>query len=162
MDALNKKVSPADLNIDLDRPTKEVFKWVFACLLFGKPIQRGVAARNYRVLKPLGARWATLVRLLGDYVGFNFSTHTKLKRVVKKPRKRYGGRIPRLIQRASDDRSLSRSIQEFCGVGPVTARIFVDGLRRRGRRDRLLDEWELTTNALDLRNRGGMMDCIFA
>lgn len=44
-------------------------------------------------------------------------------------KKRYGG-IAGLLKTAKDGRDLGRRLQEFKGIGPVTARIFVRDLRK--------------------------------
>ncbi|HSQ19363.1 MAG TPA: hypothetical protein VLR92_03215 [Blastocatellia bacterium] len=74
------------LGIDLSsRKEGELFKWFLACLLFGKPIQQGIAERAYarlasaRLRNPdnvLDAGWDELVRLLDEehYVRYDFST----------------------------------------------------------------------------------------
>src|SRR5574337_2161896 len=79
-----------DLEIDLESGTEgERFKWLLACLLFGKPIQQEVAKRAYLEFVREGlvtpealieAGWDRLVSVLdcGHYVRFDFSTATKL------------------------------------------------------------------------------------
>lgn len=44
----HKKIYSTDLGIDLKSCSEEeLFKWFLACLLFGKPIQQGVARHTY-------------------------------------------------------------------------------------------------------------------
>src|SRR5260370_42302774 len=63
----------------------ELFKWLLACLLFGKPIQQEVAKRTYGALGQAGlthpdaivqAGWDRLVQVLdrGHYARFDYST----------------------------------------------------------------------------------------
>jgi hypothetical protein len=129
-----------DLGIDLaSRREEELFKWFLACLLFGKPIQREVAERacreliHARLVSPdaiLRAGWDKLVRLLDEahYVRYDFSTATKLLEVSRELKERYGSLTNRVAQ-ARTPGQLSARVQEFKHVGPVTARIFLQGVR---------------------------------
>jgi hypothetical protein len=129
-----------ELGIDLEsRREEELFKWFLACLLFGKPIQREIAERacmeltHARLVSPdaiLRAGWDKLVRLLdhAHYVRYDFSTATKLLEVSKELRERYGS-LTNLLAQARTPGELSARVQEFKHVGPVTARIFLQGVR---------------------------------
>jgi hypothetical protein len=123
------------LGIDLSsRREGELFKWLLACLLFGKPIQQEIAERAYTRLVSaslrnpdavLGAGWDELVRLLDEahYVRYDFSTATKLLEVCQELKQRYGN-MTKLIAQARTASELSARLQEFKHIGPVTARIF--------------------------------------
>jgi len=136
------KTSATDLGIDLDsKREEELFKWLLACLLFGKPIQTHIAENAYRtmvaarVCSPdsiLRAGWDKLVQLLDDahYVRYDFSTATKLLDFCKELKRRYGT-VTNLIVQSRTPRELSAKLQEFKNVGPVTARIFLRELRPR-------------------------------
>jgi hypothetical protein len=129
-----------DLGIDLaSRREEELFKWFLACLLFGKPIQREVAERacreliHARLVSPdaiLRAGWDKLVRLLDEahYVRYDFSTATKLLEVSRELKERHGS-LTNLVAQARTPGQLSARVQEFKHVGPVTARIFLQGVR---------------------------------
>ena len=129
-----------DLGIRLaSKKEEELFKWWLVCLLFGKPIQRQVAAQAYRafakarLLNPeaiLGAGWDELVRLLDEahYVRFDFSTATKLLHVCQELKERYGS-LTRLLEQSKTASEVSRRLQEFKYIGPVTARIFLREVR---------------------------------
>jgi endonuclease III len=129
-----------DLGVDLaSRKEEELFKWFLVCLLFGKPIQREIAERAYRELiharleSPdaiLRAGWDKLVRLLDQahYVRYDFSTATKLLEVSRELKERYGS-LTNLIAQARTPGELSARVQAFKHVGPVTARIFLQGVR---------------------------------
>lgn len=140
----SKKVSPQDLGINLKdslparRRERELFKWFLACLLFGKPIQQEVAKRAYFEFvkaglvtpdKILRAGWNKLVKVLdkGYYVRYDFSTATKLLDICKELETRYGT-VANLIKLSKNKSDLSRRLQEFKGVGPVTTRIFLRDL----------------------------------
>lgn len=128
------------LQIDLaSRKEKELFQWFLACLLFGKPIQTEIAERAYkelvaaRLTSPEGilhAGWDKLVALLdrAHYVRYDYSTATKLLEVCRELRRRYGT-VSQLLEQANTASELSRKLQEFKHVGPVTARIFLREIR---------------------------------
>jgi hypothetical protein len=129
-----------DLGIDLpSKKEEELFKWFLVCLLFGKPIQRDIAERAYlelvraRLVSPdavLRAGWDKLVRLLDEahYVRYDFSTATKLLEVSKELKGSYGT-LTNLVAQARTPGELSARVQGFKHVGPVTARIFLQGVR---------------------------------
>lgn len=131
-----KKIFSKDLGINLEtKKEKELFKWFLACLLFGKPIQQGVAIKTYFELlnegltspqKILDAGWDGLVEVLdkGHYVRFDYSTATKLLEVCRTLLKNYGT-VKSLIESSISSDELLKKLTEFKGVGPVTARIFL-------------------------------------
>jgi len=133
---LSRKIYSRDLGINLTtRKESELFKWFLACLLFGKPIQQEVAKRTYFEFikegltspdKILRAGWDKLVKVLdrGHYVRYDFSTATKLLEICEELKARYGS-VGALIKSAKNKKDLSRRLQEFKGIGPVTARIFL-------------------------------------
>ena len=134
-----KKIYSKDLGINLKSGRgEELFKWFLACLLFGKPIQQEVAKRTYfefekeGLLSPdkiLKAGWDKLVEVLdrGHYVRYDFSTATKLLEICKELKERYGD-LTDLIRSAKNKKELMRKLLEFKGIGPVTVRIFLQGL----------------------------------
>lgn len=123
------------LGINLSsRKEEELFKWLLACLLFGKPIQQEIAERAYARLlsaglrnpdKVLDAGWDELVRLLDEahYVRYDFSTATKLLEVCQELKQRYG-RMTKIMAQSKGGSELSARLQEIKHIGPVTARIF--------------------------------------
>lgn len=134
----NSNITSKELGIDLDSgKEEELFKWFLACLLFGKPIQQTVAKRAYfefvkkGLLSPgkiLEAGWNKLVRILdkGHYVRYDFSTAAKLLAVSKELKARYGA-VGEIVRRSKNRKDLDARLQEFNGVGPVTAGIFLSG-----------------------------------
>jgi len=130
------KIYSRDLGIDLKSGREEeIFKWFLACLLFGKPIQQEVAKRTYfefekeKILTPekiLKAGWDKLVEILdrGYYVRYDFSTATKLLEICKELKEKYGN-LSNLLKQAKNKKNLSKRLQEFKGIGPVTTRIFL-------------------------------------
>jgi endonuclease III len=137
-----KRTSARDLGIRLESGReRELFKWLLACLLFGKPIQQGVARRAFVELEQEGlvtprailkAGWGKLVEVLdrGHYVRYDFSTATKLLEVCQALLERYGS-LRGLLRRSRSRADLARRLQEFKGIGPTTARIFLRDLRTR-------------------------------
>jgi hypothetical protein len=118
---------------------EELFKWFLACLLFGKPIQTEIAEQAYRQLVAarlttpdaiLRAGWDKLVYVLdrAHYVRYDFSTATKLLEVCGDLKRRYGT-LTNLLAQAPTAHELSRKLQEFKHIGPVTARIFLREVR---------------------------------
>lgn len=139
---MKKKKFSKDLGINLKSgKEEEFFKWFLACLLFGKPIQQEVAKRTYfefekeGILTPekiLKAGWNKLVEVLdrGHYVRYDFSTATKLLNICKELKEKYGRHpLTNLLKKAKNKKDLEKKLQEFKGVGPVTARIFLRDLK---------------------------------
>lgn len=134
-----KKINASDLGIDLaSRQEVEYFRWLLACLLFGKPVQQEVARRTYLEFVKEGlvtpeaitrAGWDKLVEVLdaGHYTRYDFSTATKLLDVSNMLREKYGTLTSLLKQCHSAD-ELSTRLQEFKGIGPKTAEIFLRDL----------------------------------
>lgn len=128
------------LQIDLSsRKEAEIFKWFLACLLYGKPIQTEIAEKAWRELVAarltspdaiLRAGWDRLVALLdrAHYVRYDFSTATKLLDVCRELKQRYGT-LSNLLAQAGTTSELSRKLQQFKHIGPVTARIFLREVR---------------------------------
>jgi endonuclease III len=137
----DKKIYSTELGINLRKKTEaELFKWFLASLLFGRPIQQEVAKSTYFEFKKenlltsdkiLKAGWDKLVKVLdnGHYVRYDFSTATKLLEICKALKREYGN-LTRLIKLSKNASNLSRKLQEFKGIGPTTARIFIRDLKR--------------------------------
>ena len=134
-----KQISAQELGIDLSSKEESAyFNWFLACLLFGKPIQQEVAKRTYgefvkeRLTTPdaiLQAGWDKLVEVLdrGHYVRYDFSTATKLLDIAKNLQENYGT-LTSLVQQSPSIEELSARLQQFKGVGPKTAEIFLRDL----------------------------------
>ena len=131
-----KNIYAKELDIDLSSKQEAAyFKWFLACLLFGKPIQQEVAKRAYfELLKEgittpdaiLQAGWDKLVEILdrSHYVRYDFSTATKLLDIAKSLKERYGT-LTSLIHQSRSPEELSSRLQQFKGIGPKTAEIFL-------------------------------------
>ncbi len=127
-----------DLGINLREPDGR-FRWFLASILFGARIGERIAAKTYRAFqkaglnspeKILAAGWDGLVRVLDDggYVRYDFSTATKLLGIMRDLKERYGS-LEELRRQSADTKDLGKRLQEFKGVGPVTAQIFLRELR---------------------------------
>jgi hypothetical protein len=62
------------------------------------------------------------------YVRYDFSTATKLLDVCRELKRRYGT-LSNLLAQTATPGELSRKLQEFKHIGPVTARIFLREIR---------------------------------
>lgn len=134
-----KKIQAEELGLDLTSPQENVyFKWFLACLLFGKPVQQEVARRTYLDFIKEGldtpdaieqAGWDRLVQVLdeGHYTRYDFSTATKLLDIMKHL-KETSGTLLAFLQGCRSKNELSARLQEFKGVGPKTAEIFIRDL----------------------------------
>ncbi len=137
---IKKTIGTRDLGINLNsKKEEELFKWFLACLLFGKPIQQEIARAAYFEFvkeglttpqKILDAGWDEIVKILdrAHYVRYDFSTATKLLNISKMLLNRYGG-IGELIKQSVSGKDLRAKLQEFKGVGPITARIFLGEIK---------------------------------
>ncbi|KJK62530.1 HhH-GPD superfamily base excision DNA repair protein [Aspergillus parasiticus SU-1] len=135
-----KEIQATELGIDLSsRSEPEYFKWFLACLLFGKPVQQGVAKRAFLELVQegitspnaiLAAGWDRLVEILdeGHYVRYDFSTATKLLDVAGAIKEEYGT-FGEMLKRFRSVEELEMRLQEFRGVGPKTVEIFMRDMR---------------------------------
>jgi poly(A) polymerase len=124
------------LDIDLAAKSEaQLYKWLLACLLLGKPIQQEIAAHAYRLLidsgitslgKLLKTDWDSLVRLLDQahYVRYDFSTATKLLEVGAKIKNQYGS-VTQLVASSRTTKELEERLIAFRGIGPVTAGLFI-------------------------------------
>ena len=133
----NKRIGPTDLGIDLDKGTDaQVFRWLIACELFSARISQDIAAQAFheldkaRVLNPrklADADWQQLVDALvrGGYRRYDESTADELITIGRQTMDRYGGSITRLRDGAGSRRAVSERLQEFTGIGPAGARIFL-------------------------------------
>jgi endonuclease III len=137
------RIGPRDLGLHLDHANDdELFKWLVACALFGARISQDIAARGFRELDRAGlltpgkladAGWQRLVDLLdaGGYVRYDESTARELIELGTQVRDRYAGRLSGVYDGARSKAELSRRLQEFKGIGPTAAEIFLREADRR-------------------------------
>ena len=131
------RVGPHDLGIDVGKGTDApAFRWLVACALFGARISQDIAAKAYQELDQLGvltpdklaeASWQDLVDALGrgGYRRYDESTARELIELGAKVRDEYGGHLTRLRNHADNRTQLKKRLQEFKGIGPTAADIFV-------------------------------------
>jgi endonuclease III len=144
------------LGIDLAKNNpEETFKWFLASILFGARIGQTIAANTYQefakrgVLSPkriLATGWDGLVEILdaGGYVRYDFKTATKLLEIMRALDEGYEGDIRSLHRHAEGPRDLEARLQEFKGIGPTTANIFLRELRGIwDKADPLPSEWAM-------------------
>lgn len=135
------RIGPDDLGIDPGKGTDaQLFKWLVACDLFGRRISQDLAAAAFteldkaRLLSPkklAAADWQRLVDLLGagGYKRYDESTASELIKLGQDTLDRYHGRLSKMI--AAEDRKhaskaeVKKRVQEFKGIGPTAADIFV-------------------------------------
>lgn len=129
------------------RKPSELFKWFIASILLGARISETLAIRTYRQFKSDGllsfekmskATWDDIVASLdaGGYVRYDFSTASNLQAIVKLLKEKYHGKLDHLHKvsletgiRTQEPETLDSLLQDFPGVGPVTANIFLRDLR---------------------------------
>ncbi len=134
---MTAEIGAEDLGIDVTRGEAELFKWFVASFLFGKRIQRDIAAEAYRVLvernrldTPRKLRdWGQrrLVQLLGQarYVRYDESTAARLLKLGDKLLTEYDGRLGRLRELGETRAGVEKRLLAFEGVGPKTVEIFL-------------------------------------
>ena len=131
------RVTAADLGIDIgSRRERALFHWLICVILFSKPVQQEIAANAFRALKEnkadtperiRAAGWRRLVKLLGDahYKRYDESTASRLIDASRKVQEEHGGRLRNLVDACDREAALRKAIQEFNGVGPKGADIFL-------------------------------------
>lgn len=131
----------AQLGIRLDGlDSGELFKWFLASLLFGARIAESVAGRTYRAFADHGlvtaatiarAEFRELIQIMaeGGYVRYDGITSRKVQEDAARLIAEYDGDLNNLHAAARDARDLEARLQDFRGVGPTTAGIFLRELR---------------------------------
>ncbi|MDB5183043.1 MAG: hypothetical protein JWO47_827 [Candidatus Saccharibacteria bacterium] len=113
-----------------------MFKWFLLCYLFGKPIQSDVAVDTWKLLiaKKLDNPWAIveasdhkLVSVLhkGGYTRYQHVTAHGLKVCMERLIREYDGSLQLMLDNSFDEDEFSKRLQEFYGVGPKIAEIFM-------------------------------------
>ena len=143
IDALKRtQLYSEELGINLSKNTNaELFKWFLAAILFGARISEEIAKHTYKTFekyhllgpqKILKAGWNFLVNPImreGGYVRYDGKTSTQILQDIKTLLERYKGSLKILHRSAKDSRDLENKLDDFYGVGPVTANIFLRELR---------------------------------
>lgn len=131
------KLFSQELGIDVK---KDPFKWFLASILFGARISTTIAKRTYRAYekaeltsarKIAAADTVTLIELhgRGGYARYDGITADYVMGIAKKMLEDYSGDVTKLDKLSQNPKDLERRLQEFRGIGPVTARIFLREMR---------------------------------
>jgi hypothetical protein len=126
-----------ELGIDV---RKEPFKWFLASILFGARISTSIAKKTYKAYKAEGLTSSEKIAASdevilieihgrGGYARYDGITAEYVIGVAKKLLEDYDGEIEKLDKISENPGDLERRLQEFRGVGPVTAKIFLRELR---------------------------------
>jgi endonuclease III len=126
-----------ELGIDV---RKEPFKWFLASMLFGGRISSSIAKKTYKAYKAAGltspekiaaSNEVTLIEIhgRGGYARYDGITAEYVIGVARKLLESYDGKIEKLDKISKNPGDLEHRLQEFRGVGPVTAKIFLRELR---------------------------------
>jgi len=128
-------ITAADLGIDTNTD-QGLFDWLLASLLFGRPVKQETAAKAYRTFKADG--WDSPVRFTaddqhplwhelwaGDYHRLGSVMSAELRDVMRALTADYGGSVARLVRTASSRAEVTARLEQFKGVGPKTAEIFL-------------------------------------
>jgi endonuclease III len=139
---LKTRLYSEELGIDLSKKKPaELFKWFIASILFGARISETTAKKTYRTflryrlttpLNILRAGWGFLVNPVmreGGYARYDEKTSDKFLKICEKLMREYKGNLNVLHDCAKDSRDLEEKLQQFYGIGPVTANIFLRELR---------------------------------
>lgn len=131
-------ISAASLNLNPSSGDEEqLFRWLIASFLCGKRIQQEVAVSAYRAIvethkinsvrKMVACTHRQLVFILGEgrYVRYDESTASRLTLLCGKLIDHYDGQVSELVRRSTDSKDLARRLQDFDGIGPKTAEIFM-------------------------------------
>lgn len=131
------KLFSQELGLDVE---KEPFRWFLASILFGARISTIIAKRTYEAYDEAGLTSAqkiaasnqeTLINLhgRGGYVRYDGITADYIMGVSRKLLEKYDGDVEKLDKISQNPEDLEGRLQEFRGVGPVTAKIFLRELR---------------------------------
>ena len=128
-------ITAADLGIDTGTD-QGLFDWLLASLLFGRPVQQQTAATAYRKFKADG--WDTPEHFTaddqhplwhelweGDYHRMSSVMSEELRDVMRGLTADYGGSVARLVRTAGSRAEVTARLEQFKGVGPKTAEIFL-------------------------------------
>ncbi len=154
-------IGSKDLGLDPNSGEEDLFRWFLASLLFGKRIQQGVARRGWESLighgidtpqAILGAGWRRLVDVLdeGHYVRYDESTADYLLDVARLLLARYHGKITEVLASSRDATDATKRLEQFRGVGPKTAEIFLRDLDRAALIGRKADGGPVSLTRADL------------
>ena len=125
-----------DFGLDVLSGDDDLFRWFLLTFLLGKPIQSTVAVKTWQLFidEKRDIPWAImqmsdrqLVRLLhrGGYTRYQHVMTHALKTCMQQLINMYDGSLTLMIEESLDGDELSKRLQQFYGVGPKTAEIFM-------------------------------------
>ena len=128
--------SAEEFDLDVLSGDDDLFRWFLLSFLFGKPIQSNVAIKTWKLFieRKLDNPWAILdtshrrlVMVLdeGRYTRYDESTARALQICMEQIINKYEGSLMLMIDNSLNEDELSKRLQEFYGVGPKTAEIFM-------------------------------------
>ena len=128
-------ITAADLGIDTGTD-QGLFDWLLASLLFGRPVPQQTAANAYRRFKADGwdapghftaddqhQLWHELWE--GNYHRLGSVMSEELRDVMRGLTADYDGSVARLVRTSGSRAEVGVRLQQFKGVGPKTAEIFL-------------------------------------
>lgn len=160
------KVIAKDIGVDLHTKSEsQTYRWLLACLLFGKPIQQAVVLRTYEALLRAGATslralsnysWEAIVVVLdkAHYTRYDFSTATKLLTIANYIITTYGS-VCGMLKACKNKDEFEKQFLALPGVGPVTTEIFMREVAPLWYPNASDDEYEAAVWAAKLLNRKG-------
>lgn len=135
---MGKNITAQELGIDIVRGGENaLFKWLLASFLMGKRIRAQAAVQTYHVIvdrhgcdtpgKLAAYTHRERVRMLGEggYARYDESTAARLLALANKLMDEYGGTVSAMVTASADRREFERRLQDFNGIGPKTAEIFM-------------------------------------
>ncbi|QVG65580.1 hypothetical protein JG551_003017 [Curtobacterium flaccumfaciens pv. flaccumfaciens] len=130
----SNRISAADLGLDMTTD-EGVFGWLLASLLFGRPVQQEVAAHTWHLLLEAGYTTAEQLARADPMTLDHELWEGRYRRLVGVMTKEIGavmtgvleqfGSIAAMVDSSSSAAELERRLEQFHGVGPTTASIFV-------------------------------------
>ena len=129
-------MTPEDLGIDPSRSAEQLYRWFLASLLFGRNIRQQQAAKTYGVLMEhgmtspkhfadLGREPLRKVLDEGGYDRFDYQMADELHEVMAGVADDWGS-VHHLVASSADRAEAEQRMEAYKGVGPTTARIFLD------------------------------------
>ncbi len=130
--------SAEEFDLDVLSRDTDMFRWFLLCYLFGKPIQSDVAVATWRIFidKKLDTPWGIvqstehqLARVLhkGGYTHYQHVTARGLQLCMERLIRLYEGSLFLMLDNSLNEEEFSKRLQEFHGVGPKMAEIFMRG-----------------------------------
>ncbi len=126
----------AEFDLDVLASDIDLFRWFLLCYLFGKPIRSESAIKTWRLFVERkmdtpwaihGASWRQLSTILcdGGYRRYDTVTAHGLHICMDRLIREYEGSLLLLLESSRDEAECSKRLQQFHGIGPKVAEIFM-------------------------------------